>query len=226
MSKKNSFKRFWNYLWNGTTWDSYLVFLIVIFVFIKFFLFPSVGFILNNDYPIVAIVSGSMEHKIVDSKICNNHTPDIEKENLDFNSWWNYCGNYYEQYFNLNKSQFNSFKFNSGLNIGDVMILYGKSPENIKLGEVLVFIPQDKRFFIEKGPVIHRVVKIWQDENGKYHFQTKGDHNSQSFNNFENDITEDNVIGIGMIRIPLIGYAKIAMNNVIHGFFSIITSIF
>ncbi|MCA9459969.1 MAG: hypothetical protein KC550_05470 [Nanoarchaeota archaeon] len=226
MSKKNSFKKFWNYLWNGTTWDSYLVFLIVIFIFIKFLLFPSVGFLLNNDYPIVAIVSGSMEHKIVSSKICGNTTADIEKKSLNFDSWWSYCGYYYEDFFNISKSDFKDFRYNSGLNIGDVMVLYGKKPENIEIGEVLVFIPQDKRFFIEKGPVIHRVVNKWQDDSGKYHFQTKGDHNSQSFTNFENDITQDNVIGVGIIRVPFIGYAKIAMNNTLQGIFSILNLIF
>lgn len=211
------FKKFWNYIWNDDSLGSYVLNFLVAFIFIKFIFFPAIGFVLNNDYPIVAIVSGSMEHKIVDNQVCGNFIVDENKKNLDFNLWWNLCGNYYEKNFNLSVTDFDNFNYKNGLNIGDVMILYGKNPKNINLGDVLVFIPQDIRFFQEKGPVIHRVVKKWEDENGKVHFQTKGDHNEISFNNFENDIIEDNVIGVGVVRIPFIGYAKLALNNLIVG---------
>ena len=91
------------------------------------------------------------------------------------------------------------------------MILYGKDYEDIDIGEILVFKPNDKTFFEQKGPVIHRVMDAWQDDNGNYHFQTKGDHNPESFNNFERDIPQENVIGVGVFRVPYVGYAKIAL---------------
>ena len=81
--------------------------------------------------------------------------------------------------------------------------------------EVLIFIPQDRNFYLTKGPVIHRVVNKWKDEDGKFHFQTKGDHNSKSFENFENDIIEDNVLAVSAVRIPYLGYVKIVLTNVI-----------
>ncbi len=105
---------------------------------------------------------------------------------------------------------------------GEVCGINFKGDVTIEVGDVLVFVPQSKQFFEQKGPVIHRVVKKWQDENGKYHFATKGDHNAESFNNFENDITEENVIGVGVVKIPFIGYVKLALNNVLVGIGNII----
>ncbi len=215
-------KKFWHYLWYDDSLGSYVVNFAVAFIFIKFIFFPAIGFALNNDYPIVAIVSGSMEHKIVDHRICSNYVVDVSKKNLDRDEWWSFCSNYYISNYNLTKENFETFDYRNGLNIGDVMVLYGSKPENIEVGDVLVFVPQSKAFFEQKGPVIHRVVKKWQDENGKYHFATKGDHNAESFNNFENDITEENVIGVGVLKIPFIGYVKLALNNVLVGIGNII----
>lgn len=215
-------KQFWHYLWYDDSIGSYIVNFIVAFIFIKFIFFPAVGFALNNDYPIVAIVSGSMEHKIVDHRICSNYVLDTSKKSLDTDEWWKMCGNYYVSSFNITREKYDEFDYTNGLNIGDVMILYGSEPKDIEVGDILVFVPQSKAFFEQKGPVIHRVVKKWQDENGKYHFQTKGDHNAESFNNFENDITEENVIGVAVVKIPFIGYVKIALNNVLTGVISII----
>lgn len=215
-------KKFWHYLWYDDSFGSYIVNFIVAFIFIKFIFFPGIGFVLNNDYPIVAIVSGSMEHKIVDHQICSNYVVDTSRKNLDFEQWWTMCSSYYILNYNMTSEDFKEFDYKNGLNIGDVMILYGKNAEDIEVGEILVFVPQSKTFFEQKGPVIHRVVKKWQDENGKYHFQTKGDHNKESFNNFENDITQENVIGVAVVKIPFIGYVKIALNNILMGVVSII----
>lgn len=218
----NYLKKFWNYIWHDDSLGSYILHFIFAFVVIKFMLFPVIGFALNNDYPIVAIVSGSMEHKVVYNRVCNVHIADIQSKSLDYDEWWNYCGSYYQSNYNLSKETFSQFEYKNGLNIGDVMILYGKDPQKIEVGEVLVFIPQDKRFFEQKGPVIHRVVQKWTDENGKIHFRTKGDHNPVSIDNFENDIIEDNVIGVSVARVPFIGYAKILLNNAILAIYSII----
>lgn len=207
-------KKFWYYIWYDDSFGSYIANFAFAFVFIKYILFPTLGFILGTNFPIVAIVSGSMEHKIVNGQICEHRIIADGSESLNFDDWWNYCGNYYQNVFSLNKSDFENFEYKNGLNIGDVLVLRGKEPSEIEVGEVLIFIPQDRNFYLTKGPVIHRVVYKWQDENGKYHFQTKGDHNSKSFNNFENDIIEDDVLAVSGVRIPYIGYAKIALSNV------------
>lgn len=227
-------RKFWNYLWYDDSIGSYVLNFIVAFIFIKYLFFPSLGFVLNTDYPVVAIVSGSMEHKYAPKSdsygrpllnpdntytyfLCKD-TYDKEKElfnfdeSVDLREFWDVCGEYYEENFNLTLEEFDNFKFKKGLNIGDVMVLRGKSAENIEIGEVLVFKPQSDAFFNNYGPVIHRVVDKWE-EDGKIYFQTKGDHNGESFDNFENRISEDDVFGVGVVRIPYIGYAKLLLTR-------------
>lgn len=214
------FKRFWNYLWHDDSFGSYILSLFVAFILIKFLLFPTLGFVLNNDFPIVAIVSGSMEHKIVNHQICDKSVLDISSKSLNHDEWWSFCGNYYEKNYNLSQDDFKEFEYKNGLNIGDVMVLYGKKPSNIDVGEVIVFIPQDKMvngesmFFTNYGPVIHRVTKKFE-ENGTLYFQTKGDHNPLSKDRFEQKIPANDVIGVSVIRIPYIGYVKLALNNIL-----------
>lgn len=215
---KQKLKNFWNYVWYGESFGSYALNFFFAFIIIKFIFFPTLGLILNNDYPIVAIVSGSMEHKIVDNKICSSHVLDVSKKSLNQDEWWSFCGKYYEDKFNLTKSNFENFDYKNGLNIGDVMILYGKNPRNIQIGEILVFIPQDKMpngqsmFFTNYGPVIHRVVDKYEKD-GQLYFRTKGDHNADSRIGFENDIPENDVIGVAIFRVPYVGYVKLLLNN-------------
>lgn len=217
---KNNLKKFWNYLWYGESLGSYLLNFVVAFIIIKFIFFPTLGFFLNNNFPIVAIVSGSMEHKVVDNRVCSYYINDISSKSLNFDEWWGFCGKYYEDNFNLNKNNFTNFDYNNGLNIGDVMILYGKNPKNIEIGDILVFVPQDKMsngesyFFNNYGPVIHRVVDK-EFKEGKFYFRTKGDHNADSTLGFESNIPEDDVIGVAIFRIPYIGYIKLFLNKIL-----------
>ncbi len=233
-NQKNPLVRFWNYLWYDDSLLSYVLNFVLAFIFIKFIFFPALGFALNTDYPVVAIVSGSMEHKFApksdsygrtlvnpdntityslcdDSYITENKFIDFDN-NVDLNEFWEVCGNYYETNFDLTKDDFGDFPHKKGLNIGDVMILYGKKPENVQVGDILVFKPQNDQFFRNYGPVIHRVVDKWE-ENSTIYFQTKGDHNSESFNNFENKISENDIFGVGVIKIPYIGYAKLLLTR-------------
>lgn len=225
----NNVKKFWDFLWNDDSLLSYVLNFALAFIFIKYLFFPGLGLVLHNDYPVVAIVSGSMEHKIVKNydssgnslpfvSICDKNFADFSlKGSVNFDNWWGYCGDYYEKNYNLTKTDFESYPYQNGLNIGDVMVLYGEEPKDIEVGEVLVFVPNSREFFEQMGPVIHRVVQKWQDEDGKYHFRTKGDHNGQSFDNFEEDISEDQVIAVAKFRVPFIGYAKLALTNSING---------
>lgn len=203
-------KKFWKFMWYDDSAHSYVVTLIVAFFFIKFLFLPGVGFALGNDFPVVAIVSGSMEHKIVDHKICGVYKPSLKNKDLNFDDWWDICGYYYIENYELSKDDFSNFEFKNGLNTGDVMVIYGKKPENINVGEVLVFIPGDLNWYNSHGPVIHRVVDKWEND-GEYFFRTKGDHNSVSSdaNNFESAISGDDVIGVPVVRVPLIGYVRI-----------------
>jgi len=115
---------------------------------------------------------------------------------------------------NITKEKFLKFPFKNGFNKGDIMILVGVKPENLKIGDILVF--RDK----QKDPIIHRIVKKWKT-NGKWYFQTKGDHNLQSIDSpklNEVGISEDRIIGKAVIRIPYLGWIKIAFVKLINLF--------
>jgi signal peptidase I len=237
-------KKFWNFIWHDDSLLSYVLNFVFAFIFIKFLFFPGLSFVLDTDFPVVAIVSGSMEHKYVMNEfgqitMCGNF--DSTKQNADLDMFWEDCGDYYALNYNLSKLDFEKFEYRNGLNIGDVMVLRGKDPSKIEIGDILVFEPQDKLslseannlnlqegdsfFFNVYGPVIHRVVDRWQDDSGKWYFTTKGDHNAQviaehsrlngqlRFDDFEMKISEDDVIGTAAVRIPYVGYAKIVLSK-------------
>lgn len=212
-SVKKYLKQLWDYIWKSDSLGSYVLNFILAFVIIKYIFFPVTGFVLNNDYPIVAIVSGSMEHKITNGAICDKQILNIDTQSVSHDEWWTYCGDYYEDNYAVSQDIFKTFPHSNGLNIGDIIILYGKDPDDIKIGEILIFIPEDRDFYEQKGPVIHRVMHKWE-EDGTMYFQTKGDHNPQSFENFERMIPEEDVIGVGVVRIPLLGYGRIIINDI------------
>lgn len=212
---KKYFKKFWNYLWHDDSLGSYILNFVVALVFIKFIFFPTLGLLLGTNIPVVAVVSGSMEHKVVDGKVCSTQLRTDETYGLSLSQWWEYCGSYYEKNFNLNKQDFENFDFSNGLNTGDVVILKGKEPENIAVGDVLVFVPGDLNWYSQNGPVIHRVVeKSTQD--GEYVFTTKGDHNPQvAPGTFETNISEDQILAVASFKIPYVGYLKVWLTRIL-----------
>ncbi len=188
MDIKNALKKFWHFIWEEDSLLSWIANIILAFILIKYIIFPVLGFALGSQFPVVAVVSSSMEH------------------DGNFDQWWisrAVCANTYctqEEYyktFNITKDDFENFNFKNGFNKGDVMVL--TSADNIKLGDILVFIADDGR------PIIHRVVKLDP-------LQTKGDHNfaqieTQSLN--EKTVSKYKKIGKALFRIPYIGYVKI-----------------
>lgn len=219
--QKKSFKEYvkdaWNYINHGDSLGSYIAFFIFAFIIVKFLVFPAFSFVLNNDFPIVAVVSESMEHKISGSSLCGQSV-DITKTfgHVEFERWWDVCGFYYEENYNISQNKFEEFRFRNGINKGDVMILYGKESEDITIGEILIFVPGDMNWYQSHGLVIHRVVDK-NKENNQYHFTTKGDNNRKviSNNNFEEKISEDQIVATALLRIPYIGYLKIWLEEFI-----------
>lgn len=184
---------------------------LVMFLLLKFIVIPLTSIVLNTNYPIVAVISGSMEHGLDSQKSLCGIKPINYAKNFD--NWWNYCGDYYISNFDIEKEEFFEFSQKNGFNIGDVMILYGTKAENLKKGDVIVF---------EGGrtkPIIHRIVKI-DIVDGKHFFTTKGDHNPESYY-FEKEIPEDKYIGKAVLRIPLVGYIKIFAVDILNNIISI-----
>jgi len=192
---KKALKKTWWFIWESNSIWSWLVNIIIAFVIIKFVVYPGLGFALSTSYPIVAVVSGSMEH------------------DGSFDQWWEseaLCGNsncnqaLYYRNFNITKQDFQNFNFKNGFNKGDIMVLYGSKPENIELGDIIVFQS------IKPDPIIHRVIDI-KNRNQTLYFQTKGDHNPSSYPSLkEEEIHQDRIMGKAVARIPFLGWIKIA----------------
>ena len=70
MSKKKAdwlypskWKGIWYFIWEDNSLLSWIVNVILAFVLIKFIIYPGLGLLFSTSYPIVAVVSGSMEHQ-------------------------------------------------------------------------------------------------------------------------------------------------------------------
>src|SRR3989338_2483501 len=194
--KKHLFRKIWKFIWEDDSIYSWIVNIVLAYVLIKFIVYPTLGFVLSTTHPIVAVVSGSMEH---DGR---------------FDNWWSSraaCSNsactqeeFYSVY-GISNDKFKRFDFPNGFNKGDIMILYGSKPKNLAIGDVLIFKAS------RPDPIIHRIIKI-NAADGSYSFQTKGDHNSNSISSgdfTELDIRDDQIIAKAIFRVPYLGYIKI-----------------
>ncbi|MBU0536159.1 MAG: hypothetical protein KKE20_04290, partial [Nanoarchaeota archaeon] len=147
---KKLWKRFWYFFWNEDSLLSWIVNIIVAFILIKWVIYPGLGLILGTSFPIVAVVSNSMDH-----------------DGMGFDTWWDAKHVWYEEN-SITKDQFHDFDFRNGFNKGDIMVLLGVN--GVDIGDVVVF------WGGKKEPIIHRVVSKW-DSDSSLHFQTKGDRN-------------------------------------------------
>ncbi len=187
-------KQTWKFLWEDDSIWSWIVNIALAFILIKFIIFPVLGLILGTGYPIVAVVSGSMEH------------------GGSFDEWWQGQETRYQQ-FNITRGEFEKYPLKDGFNVGDIIVLRGARKENLKVGDIVVFRAQDNNK--RPDPIIHRVILINSAGNN---FQTKGDHNLLQITSPDLDETKiswDNVLGKAWIRIPYLGYVKIWFVNLI-----------
>ena len=195
MGFKAALKKIWHFLWEEESIWSWIANVVLAFVIIKFLLYPGLGLALGTQAPIVAVVSGSMEHDgsfdqfWAEPQCCNAGCSRqlVQSE-------------FYEN-INITRAQFRDFNFVNGFNKGDIMILY--SPKKIDLGDSIVYLAPHR-----SDPIIHRVIKM-EEENGRRLFWTKGDHNCNA-GDFEKHIPEENVIGKAVWRVPFLGWVKIA----------------
>jgi len=103
---------------------------------------------------------------------------------------------------------------------GDILVLQGVPPEQLKVGDIIVFSPtidsQPRKdtglfsFLNPRGstPVVHRIVKINPDGT----FQTKGDANSGQLP-FEKRITPEQIHGKEILVIPWLGWIKLGITE-------------
>lgn len=200
---KRMWKKLWFFVWEDNSIWSWIVNIVLAFILIKYLVYPGLGFLLATSHPVVAVVSESMEH------------------NGGFERWWESSSRWYVAN-GIDKEGFSKFPLKNGFDKGDIMVLKGKKPENIEVGDVVVF------WSTKKDPIIHRVVSKWQ-HNGVYYFQTKGDNyrtnpmpiKSPSLD--ETNVSEEQIVGNSILRIPLLGYIKILFVELINALAGILT---
>jgi signal peptidase I len=112
-----------------------MVNILLAFIIIKYAVYPGLGAVFGTSHPIVAVVSGSMEH------------------DGSFEDWWSIHHTFYED-LGITKEEFQTYTFKNGFNTGDIIILKGTSVENTKRGDVVVF------WSGRSDPIIHRTIKL------------------------------------------------------------------
>ncbi|MBS3071267.1 signal peptidase I [Candidatus Pacearchaeota archaeon] len=201
MSEKsfaNNLKRFWDkfwfLVWKDDSFKGWILSLVFIFIIIKFIFFPGLSFITSTELPLAIVESCSMYHN----------------GNLlsDFGEWFDDNEAKYSA-FGIEKTEFQEFRMKNGFNKGDILLITGVKPENIEIGEIIIFSSGNSG-----TPIIHRVVSIERKVDGQGNlgfltFSTMGDNNNGQLNS-ELSISEGQIIGKAMFKIaPYLGWIKL-----------------
>ena len=188
-SHKTWYGKVWHFLAHEDTWASFVVDAILVVLIGKFLLFPAIGFALDTNYPIVAVVSSSMDH-----------------QGISFDEWWDANGAWYEEH-DITKKQFESFYKSNGFNMGDALVVYGANADEIQIGDIIVYsVPQ------RSDPIIHRVVSINSDD--ELTFSTKGDANFDQII-FEENISIKQIHGKAVAKAPWLGWPKVVLMKIL-----------
>ena len=177
----------WHFLWYEDSILSWIVNVLLVFIIIKFLLYPAVGLATGTKFPVVAVVSPSMEHN-----------------GMPFDQWWTLQEQTYTTW-GITKASFENYPLRDGFDTGDIIILVGKKPQDVKIGDVIVYQS------LKPYPIIHRVVDT---DAIKRKFQTKGDNNLGQIVGFdlnEQNVSYDSLLGKAVFRIPYLGYVKIGV---------------
>ncbi len=145
------------------------------------------GPLINTKLPVVAVVSTSMLH---DSRIEETHYK------------WLY------EHLGYTRQEIDSWPIKDGFDRGDVLIVVGVDPKDLKVGDVIVFDAN------QGYPVVHRIIKINDDGT----FETKGDHNPLQLP-FEHRIRPEQIYGKVVFVIPKLGYVKILVMDLFNWLF-------
>jgi len=181
---KNPILKFLNFVWNGESFLSWITFILLAFIIIKFVLFPLMSFATGTPLPLVIVESCSMYHG----------------ENFD--NWWENNRAWYEEN-NISKEQFENFPLKNGFQKGDIFLVLGE--EEPEVGEVIIFFSGKAQ-----RPIIHRVIDLKPtetkgDNNDK---QFTKSNNPEEID--ETLIVNNQLLGRATgIRIPYAGWAKL-----------------
>jgi len=148
---KDFIKQVIKFIWYDDSMLSWIVNILIAFILVKFVIYPLLGLFLVTSHPLVAVISGSMEH------------------DLNFDQWWEENKNWYESK-GISKEEFKDFSMMNGFNKGDIILLKGS--DKYEVGDVVVYVNPN-----HPNPIIHRIVET-SVEDGKVIYITKGDNNA------------------------------------------------
>lgn len=192
-------KKKWDKFTEG--WFGNIVYLFIGFV-IAYSFNIALGLVLNTDTPVVAVFSCSMEHNTYNSWFCGLPSNEVCGKDIDkydtanFDDYWKLCGSWYESQ-NISKSKFESFIFNKGLEVGDMIVVL--NTPNFNVGDIVIFSTD-----LRKYPIIHRIYAV----NGDI-ILTKGDNNASP-----DSFQKNKIHGKAILKIPLLGWVKILFTKV------------
>lgn len=200
MAFKKLISEIWKFLWKEDSILSWIVSLILAFIIVKFVFFPLLSLAFATSLPLVVVESSSMHHSniitenVIGSSIIGKP---ITSQNI-FNQWWAEHSNWYLEN-SINKEKTNSWDFKNGLEIGDIVLVSGRS--QLKIGDIIIFNAK------QAYPIIHRIIKI-TEVNGKKVYSTKGDNNPDQLY-AEKEISESQILGKAIFKIPKLGWVKL-----------------
>ena len=210
-----SIKKSWHWIWNSDSILSWIVALALIYIFIKSIFFPVLTLITGSILPLAGVESSSMDHQIVTDdygvlSLCGNIYTKRDKFRVNFDKYWELCGEWYEKE-GITGQDFENFPLKNGFKKGDIVVVWGRFTP--KVGDIIIFKANPES--TAPRPIVHRIIKI-EDINGETIYQTKGDHNSEQLKEINNiyktdetDINSERIIGKVIFKIPYLGWFKI-----------------
>lgn len=95
------------------------------------------------------------------------------------------------------------------INGGDLIFIQKIAPEEVAVDDIIAFF--DPESLDDSTMIVHRVKKIFVDEEGRLGFRTMGDGNNNVYDTFV--ITGENVVGRYVFHIPAMGRAAMFLRT-------------
>jgi signal peptidase I len=185
----SALKKLWNFLWNDESWLSWISFMVIAFILIRFVFFPTLSLMTGTKLPIVIVESCSMYH------------------GMGFDDWWGKAGKWYEEK-GIYDGTFSEFGLKNGFSKGDIFFVLGTKKEKLKEGDIIIFASGTSN-----RPIIHRVVSLnplqTKGDNNLRQFNiSEGIVNPEQID--ETNIQESQIIGkVVGFKIPFLGWIKL-----------------
>ncbi|MBT4257639.1 signal peptidase I [archaeon] len=185
---KKFLSKFWQIVWKDDSFKGWIISIIFLFVVIKLIFFPVLNLATGTELPLAIVESCSMYHQ---GDMFGN-----------YDEWY---GRHEQKYsiLDITKEQFKEFTLKKGFNKGDILFIIGVDPEDVKVGDIIIFNAN------HANPIIHRVMEIKQVD-GEYFYSTLGDNNNGQLA-VEKNISETQLVGKAVFKLaPYLGWVKLA----------------